>query len=138
MKQSTTASIFNTNPSSSGSVKIQVMKALGWDIETYASFQYETGLEYLKQYVPEDEEGRAMLERSRIFWNWWKNHWMQRDVEFLKQLQSGAGPLRNQMIYGRKHSVRRLISKIYPSAVILENDYSVMIGKVNDHLNLTK
>lgn len=134
----TTAQIFNSNLSTDNSVKQQVLRALGWDIEMYAYFQYETGLEYLTRYIKNDPSGIDMLERSRIFWNWWKNHWLQRDSQFLRECTGDVNRKRIVQMYKTKHSVDHLIGEIYPSAVILDNDYCSMIGQVNDEIKSAK
>jgi hypothetical protein len=111
--------------------KQQVISLLRWSEDQYASFQYKMGKQYLQSYISKDPAGIDMLVGSRIFWNWWKNQWMLRDIEFI---QIGATTeyfdKAGDGIYRLIHSPEKLIGTIYPSAVILEDSYAEMIGNV--------
>jgi hypothetical protein len=105
-----------------------IMTALRWSELEYSNFQMETGFEYLEQYIPTDKLGIHMLTRSRVFWNWWKNHWAQRDEEFLEIICPNTQAQTLQRLYQKTHNPKRLIDTIYPNAVVLEESYAVMIG----------
>ncbi|HCN84479.1 MAG TPA: hypothetical protein DIT07_12785 [Sphingobacteriaceae bacterium] len=109
----------------------RIIKMLGWNELEYATFIHETGLEYLDQYIRNDPAGRDALNRSRIFWNWWKNHWAIRDQQFLDELDADGGGIVLHRLYEFYHSSSMLASAIYPNAIVLENSYANMIGHFN-------
>lgn len=110
-------------------MKQEITQLLGWTELEYNQFIYDTGIAYLHQYIPDDRPGIAALERSRIFWNWWKNHWIQRDMQFVHKTSGGLRDARRY--YCLVHNVKRLIGTIYPNAVILHESYATMINEFN-------
>jgi len=105
-----------------------VRRLLGWTEQQYCDFQYESGLEYLQAYIPDDQHGIDMLSRSRIFWNWWKNHWAMRDEQFISVAEEYTKG--NEKLYRTMNSSKALTSKIYPNAAVLEESYAVMIDNI--------
>lgn len=63
-------------------VMYQVMIWLGISSEEYAQYQYEFGLRFLKATCGPDAESLQRLERSRKFWYWWQNKWVETDQRF--------------------------------------------------------
>lgn len=63
--------------------KHRVAELLHRDADWYAERQYETGLAYLEQLLPNDEWGRRQYAGSRSFWAWWRIQWQLRDETFL-------------------------------------------------------
>lgn len=117
-------------------VKNRVIKALQWNQQQYAQFQYEQGIEFLERYIPNDATGIDYLQRSKIFWQWWKNHWMIRDQRFLCVCGNNKPGELLERVYTRMHLAKYLVSDIYPPAVVLGNDYAKMIGEVNNEIKL--
>lgn len=111
-----------------GCLKTAIMKSLGWDELEYAEFQYEQGLIYLDTYLKGMIGPMDALLRSRIFWNWWKNHWAIRERCFLMAEDLTLSQRRN--IYKGMHDGRMLASDIRPNSVVLEESYSEMMHKV--------
>lgn len=64
-------------------VKQAVCKLLNKTDEWYAHLQYETGLTYLKQHLPNDAQRRRKCEGSGVFWGWWRLQWLVRDENYL-------------------------------------------------------
>lgn len=64
--------------------RILVLRALGWDDLQYGQFQFETGLEYLHRYFGDDEGIISHASKHPLFWKWFRNHWHNRDYEFLQ------------------------------------------------------
>lgn len=112
-------------------MKQEITRLLGWTELEYATFQYETGLAYLREYIPGDVEAIHALETSRIFWAWWKNHWIQRDMQFLHNISSICPVQDLRRYYLGWHDVEHLIKTIYPNAVVLHNSYAKMIDDFN-------
>lgn len=116
-------------------LKQRICELLQWDESEYANFQYETGLAYLHAYIPNDPEGADELTRSRIFWKWWINAWVQRDESFI----ATAHPLWRAdecaHIYMLENNHFNLIKNTRPNGVVLEMTYSQMIQEFIDEIN---
>lgn len=105
-----------------------VRRLLGWTEFTYYQFQYETGLAYLDKYIPHDPAGIDIIVRSKMFWNWWKNHWAIRDEQFLEMMQNNNSDA--EELYINMHHPELLTQTIYPNASVLEESYAQMIGNI--------
>lgn len=105
----------------------KITQVLGWTDMEHSQYIYDCGLAYLHVIITGDDQAIAAMERSRIFWNWWKNHWQQRDAEFLLTADMAAPSQRLRMSYRMLHNARKLASKIYPNSVVLHDSYAVMI-----------
>jgi hypothetical protein len=110
----------------------QITRLLKWTETEYAEFVNDMGIDYLNAYIPNDLHGIYMLNNSRMYWNWWKNHWQIRDMEFLEIVNGEGYTKMLQRLYTKFHSVSRLINEIYPNAQVLGSDYCRMIGKLQD------
>ena len=108
----------------------RIIKMLGWSELEYATFINETGMQYLELYIPADRQGIYMLNRSRIFWNWWKNQWAIRDEIYLA-IVNDFSPRNWELLYRQEHSADVLTNSIFPSAVVLHDSYAVMINHFN-------
>lgn len=111
-------------------MKQKITQLLGWTEMEYSECIYQTGLDYLQTYIPGDAHGITALERSRIFWNWWKNHWQQRDEQFLANICPANYPSAHKL-YVWWHDPKRLAKRIYPNAVVLHDSYAQMIDEFN-------
>ena len=110
--------------------KQRVINLLRWDENQYAEYQYKIGKQYLQSYIPRDPEGIDMLVGSRIFWNWWKNQWLLRDMAFMDSEIEKVNHATIVSIYLSLHDADALIQCIYPSGAVLEDGYAEMIGNV--------
>src|SRR5687768_6359753 len=85
--------------------------------DQYSELVYAEGLKYLKYYLPDDPDGRKMLSRSRVFWNWWKNHFTNRDEEFAGMYEKY--PLRDtdveliRQLYLNYHDGKKLAENLH-------------------------
>lgn len=111
-----------------------IQQLLNWDELQYGQFIYDCGLQYLHQYIIDDADGIATLERSRIFWTWWRNHWMQRDEQFIQKANVNASAHVIQMFYEHHNNIKKLANSVWPNAVILHESYAQMIGAFNDEI----
>ena len=102
--------------------KHRVMDLLGWTEEQYCMMQYNSGLYYLVLYLKEHKESIRMLEGSRLFWNWWKAKWYQRDMQFIAHAVSVPpqlyGPDSRVNDYYLYHDATQLAQSIAPGRVI--------------------
>lgn len=117
------------------STKNRIMELLQWNEEQYANFQYKTGCQYLQSYIPNDPAGIDQLVESKIFWAWWKNHWLQRDEDFLNNAEVKDATASGHVLitmYEVMHDPYELTAMIRPHSLILSETYGNMIGKLID------
>lgn len=110
--------------------KTSITKLLNWNELQYAELQYNSGLQYLSFYIPDDPQGIDMLERNKLFWNWWKNQWAMRDLAFLECPIENLHIQKRISLYLELHDPVRLTAEIYPSRTVLDDSYAQMIGEV--------
>ena len=104
-------------------LKSKIMELLQWDDLTFGNFQYEQGITYLETYVKD----RYPLETSRIFWNWWKNHWTLRDEDLINKGISELAISQRRAVYFDIHDGKYLAHEVHPHRVILEQSYGDMV-----------
>jgi hypothetical protein len=113
-------------------LKAAVLKLLQCTEMQYNQLQYEQGLAYLNTYLNGDAYMVQVMERSRIFWSWWRNHWTNRDATFMALHEKH--PLRRaeiaRQLYEQYNRGRLLANSIQPNAVVLTESYSEMIGEL--------
>jgi hypothetical protein len=108
-------------------VKEKVQTALGCTSLKYAEFQEEMGLAYLNQEFPNDKNTVALMAGNKIFWSWWINHWVKRDMAFLADTH-GLNKRWCQQIYFTRNNPKSAYFSIYKYQ--LQKSYSVMIGSL--------
>lgn len=103
------------------------------DLE-YANRQFEAGCAYLDAYIPNDPDGAAQLQRSAVYWAWWRNHWSMRDEQFCTgHVQSLSLQLR-QELYEQLHNPQLLAQELRPNGIILRHAYAAMIEQVHQNV----
>jgi hypothetical protein len=72
------------------------------------------------------------MERSRIFWSWWRNHWARRDEVFLALHRQH--PIRRaeiaRQLYEQYNQGAMLANSIHPHAVVLNESYALMVKEL--------
>lgn len=109
-------------------LKRRILDLLGWDDLQFGQVQYEQGLQYLATYLFGYEYEADMISRSRIFWNWWKNHWAVRDESFLcfaLMIETDKNTYRQ--LYISYHDGRLLGKKLTLPGIVLNECYATMI-----------
>ena len=113
-------------------LKQTVCGLLNWTEMQYAEYVYNTGLEYLKEYLCGDMHAISILERSPIFWAWWKNHFTNRDEKFV--MLNRTTPIHSREIclqlYEHYNEPAMLADSIHPNSVVLNESYALMITEV--------
>ena len=110
-------------------LKRSVCEILKWTDLQYAEYQFEQGHAYLTAYLKGDAHIISAMERSRVFWSWWKNHWTNRDESFVEFIANTSYDLRTlREIYTDVHDAPTLAACIYPSGAILEESYKMMVS----------
>ncbi len=107
-----------------------ITRMLGMTEEQYADMKYSYGLLYIETYIPNDAEARRHLESSKIFWNWWKNHWLLRDETFLVYAKD-LYKMDRKAAYNQLHNPLMLAAGWSLHGVALDASYANMIGIIN-------
>jgi hypothetical protein len=111
-------------------LKGRVCELLGWNEMQYAEYQYNTGIEYMVLYTLNNEAICDDLVRSKIYWNWWKNGWANRDECFLVDNINLVDKATAIAIYNGVHDALALSEELRPDAIVLGDSYKTMIGEV--------
>lgn len=117
-------------------VKAKVEQLLGWDNHTYCHFQEEMGYRYLAEETNNDPAAKELVY-MKSFWNWWKNQWIKRDIQFLKDVMNVGGKLPNSIYkaskiantYQQYHKVNAMLFE--PHKEVIRESYARFIGKLN-------
>lgn len=112
------------------SLKQQVCQLLEWDELQYAEHQYNTGLQYLQHYIPRDPAGIDQLAANKIYWNWWKNRWADRDLQFCNPGTPMLTMKTRLAMYRLLHNPAFLAKEIWPNSIVLASSYAEMIHDV--------
>jgi hypothetical protein len=113
------------------SLKAKVCRELRWTDLQYNEYQLDKGHDYLMAYLKGDEYSVSVMERSAIFWKWWRNHWANRDegfMEFVTNTTYSVADMRE--FYGDVNEAALLAECIYPNGVILSESYATMIKEL--------
>jgi hypothetical protein len=118
-------------------VKSQIETLLGWNNSTFCHFQEAMGYTYLKDELGSDFQSARELVYMKTFWNWWKNQWVKRDMQFLKDVMA-TGKKLPQSIY-RKERIESTYMQYHKANSILFSphketmraSYCRFIGRTN-------
>ena len=114
-------------------MKLRVCQLLGWTELEYAEFQFTCGKQYLQHYIPRDPEGIDELVTSKLYWNWWKLMWTNRDWAYLDENENDLQALHQsnrEKLYKHLHDPHALSLAPTPPGVVLEESYSKLIGEI--------
>lgn len=121
-------------------LKAQVCAELRWTAEQYDDCWMDAGRVYLQTYLNGDAHSVETVAKSRIFWSWWKNHWLNRDETFLEFAVNTAFSVTDKRDnYEELHNPKVLAQCIYPNGVVLSESYALMITDlVNEEVESQK
>lgn len=104
-------------------LKHTVSDLLGWTEFEYCEYQYQMGIAYLMWYLPCDERSRRKLERSRMYWNWYKNQWAIYDESLLTyKLSLNQCPIPHMReVYRDLHCPHKMAVEVKPNDVVLNS-----------------
>lgn len=88
---------------------------------------HRAGLQWLEFNIM-DEVFRRTLAGSRLFWNWWRNQWAMRDLQYLNSIEKGDTDADKKENYLWSHNPRMLSGGIHPMSIRLQKSYAKMIG----------
>lgn len=113
----------------------QYQELLHWGELYYCYYKYHKGLAYLRKMTGGNHLAFDTMERSRIYWNWWKNHWSLRESEAM-QVIGMLDDIKNRVAtYKALHNVEALTWENDYYGSIMESSYAGMIGILYDDLN---
>lgn len=99
----------------------------------YNWMQLEEGKRYLDTYLRGDEYNVHVMETSRIFWAWWRNHWNLRDEQFVREhRQTDVKHL--MPLYRQHNSGSMLAGHISPNSVVLRESYHLLTHRMAESI----
>ena len=118
-------------------VKAEIFKLLNCHSNHYNSLQYEMGLEYLDNETNLDNAAAKIVAETALFWSWWRNQWIKRDICFLRTVnqlgetrkQTIYRPVRIAQTYQKFHSVNSIL--FLPHKAAIRESYAQFIGRMN-------
>jgi hypothetical protein len=121
-----------TRPERAGRLRAAIIELLKCRDDQYNEFQFQSGTRYLQTYLHSDPAAADALCRSRVFWNWWKNHWTNRDESFLDLRRRYPVKDREMILqlYLQYNSGKTLAEDIHPHSSVLNESYAEMITEV--------
>lgn len=109
-----------------GETQRTVCQLLGITTDEYTCLVYQTGLEYISLYFSTAPRLGDVAERSRLFWNWWKMCWHNRDGCFAVDAMWQVRPADRRLIYAGLHDAAALREEIFPSREVQTELYSLL------------
>lgn len=62
----------------------RICRLLDWNEAQYNDFQFNQGIDYLNEYCSGDGRIANQFAQHPNFWKWYRNHWNNRDIDFLR------------------------------------------------------
>lgn len=113
------------------SVKQRIQKLLGWNDLDYNNYQFEMAYQWLHLEFGSDYPLVKPLTEHKMFWNWWINHWIMRDIKYLEANKHSLWNITEET-YAKRHHPKGVVFKIHKA--VLQQSYMQMIGQFNKHL----
>lgn len=64
-------------------LQLKVCRLLEWTTDEYSEFMYKMGIAYLHWFLIGQDKTRKKMERSKLFWNWFKIAFWSYDQAFV-------------------------------------------------------
>ena len=126
-------------------IKTKICQLINITDQEYFWFITDTGILYLRDILKLDKFSIEQMTSNKIFWNWWKQQWINRDEQFIKKyplMRSGKRILRAQADRDR---IRNFYLRDYhkiehlPCYLIqLEDAYDKMIQQIIQEIHEQK
>jgi len=132
MTQSKTATHIQSRRDAAQRSMGRVCRLLHYSEDSYCWMKYRRGLEYLRIYLRGDTHAISQMERSSIYWGWWKNQWTLREEEFLTHYADleRLSVKTRRLSYGYLHNAAALAAEMNPTSKSLGESYAAMIAQV--------
>lgn len=109
--------------------RAQVIKCLRWTEEQHFDFVHKMGVQYLREFVPDNDAILEQLKSSRMFWGFWKNEWHRRDLVFMEDANGYTADY-NCELYRMVHNAHWLHNELSPGRIEMEDGYCSMITQL--------
>lgn len=88
----------------------------------YTETFYDNGVGWIETFTDGDSGAIDMLVHNRLFWEWWRMNWENRDRAFLAYAESSYALNTNWLAeWKRRHSPKNL--GLFPTAALLEESW---------------
>jgi hypothetical protein len=112
-------------------IQQQILKLLKWDEQKLMQMVYDNAIHYLNEFISDYPQVIAEISRSKTFWNWWTNHWDDRDKEFLEQCEGYSDDVNNRIeLYLNLHDPATLSAALYLNGQVLEETFVNVINGI--------
>lgn len=108
-------------------VRELIQNYLGWSELQYAEYQEQMGYAYLIQEFGADCIMAQQLVYKKIFWSWWINHWIKRDIKYIEANKFCPHKI-TEVSYKLKHNPKSPVFKI--NTEIYQKSFATMIGQL--------
>lgn len=114
--------INNTNDQVSRDfIQSRVCDLLQWKPEEYAQVVFNTGLEYLIEYLGTSGTPVTTMAQRKVFWAWWQARWDERDQVFCETFDGREDQFKTErlrMFYRGTNSPDALAAEISIPSVV--------------------
>lgn len=108
-----------TTPEYIAIVQQQVCARLGVTVDALSETMLETGVSFLKAYYKDVPLMASLMERDRMFWNWWKVEWHLRNLTFLEDDEMfHLSSWKQLLVYSEFNNYEALIGQIRPPRIV--------------------
>ena len=112
-------------------IEQQVLALLRWNQEEYNDLVLNEGIAYINRLVPDYPEVKKQILKNKIFWNWWRNHWQQRDQQFLEECEGWYTTLEKyRLVYANHNDGATLAAALYLNGQVLEQSYAELMQQI--------
>lgn len=107
-----------------------VLTLTGVSHTEYAEHQYSCGLKYIGQVCKDDTMAAEEIVSSKIFWNWWKIKWAEREHPFCTYDILDIEIEYRVIIWRQIHNPLLLANGAYEAGKMMEESFAQIIGQI--------
>ena len=108
-----------------------VLEALHWNEQQYVEFIYSCGLAYLVAYIPGYPKIISEISKTETFWDWWKDHWEKREMEFIETITDYPESVTDVLqVHKDLHDPLVLAGAEYLNGQVLQESYVSLINNI--------
>jgi hypothetical protein len=108
-------------------IRQRVIDLLHLDEPSFHHTLYQVGIQYLHEYLGDEDILIDFVARRKEFWSWWKTKWFERDQVLLETLNLENASLNYRHdLYADYHNPKVLACEIFFPKVVYGNNYSIL------------
>lgn len=112
-------------------IENKILDLLQQTEDWYNELVIDTGMAYINEQVGEYPEVKKQIIKSRIFWNWWRSHWQDRDEQFLEECETWHTTTEKyRLVYENHNDARTLAAALYLNGQVLQESYAVLMDRI--------